>query len=232
MKLLLAAPFVLLVAGCKNPAPGYTPVPPPPVASVDLASLKSAKDLMPLDVGNVWKYALHSQALDSNGNAKGEANRNAEIEIESRWPDGTAVIVFRVDGNIVDRQAWHAEPNGLYQVEGGIESISVRPPMPLFPIPLKASRAFEWKGRSPSLAGRSSASSEAGEILAPQKVDTTAGAVSAVPVVSHTVYVDGRNDGTTWFQPGVGIVRMQQEIRSKTYHSLQTYTLTSHTTKS
>ena len=232
MKPLLLVLPPLLVAGCRNPAPGYVPVPPPIVKPVSLASVRDAKDLMPLAVGNHWSYVLDLQNFDKRDKPLPAFRGKAEIDIAARWPNGTGVLVLTQNGNVIDRQAWYGDASGLYQVEGDVTGVPYRPILPAFTLPLKAGKRFAWSGRGPMPAGDAGRGRAECEILAPQNVDLAKGTVSAVPIVTRMTYPGGDTVSTSWFQPGVGLVRLQQETSAGGERSVSTLTLIQHTTKS
>lgn len=212
MKTVLA-PILLgfLLAGCRNPAPGYTPVPSKPVVPVSAKEARTPQALFPLGKGSVWTYTMRSQTyqgdrLDSEGTPE-----IVEYRVTDVSPAGDVTLTLERMGLPIDRQVWRVTPTALYQVASGLQGVPFRPVQPLVLLPLDAGRRFRWEGSGmsgPRKVGRSRVTSE---VLAPQAVDTDMGRLSAVPIASRTEYEGGWVENTSWFRPGVGLVRLRQE---------------------
>ncbi len=209
---LLALPLLTLV-GCRSGASGYTPVPPPKVEAVSL-DLKSAGDLMPLEVGNAWTYAMKVQATQK-GKATGGNQGSLTYRVDSKRGDGGALLVLEQDGMVQDRQIWRSSPDGLYQLSGGPNQTPYTPPQPVAPFPLKEGAKFRWSGKGLMANGKVAHGEATSDVAAPQKIDTAmTGAdatMSAIPITTNTTFPGGKSVNTTWFKPGVGMVRYRQE---------------------
>lgn len=217
---LLAVPLLLappLLAGCRNPAPGYTPVAPAPIEPVQPTAVKTPTALMPLDLGNHWTYDLQNQSF-AGEKPLGEQEIEVEYRVVEVSPDGDARVTLESDDKPLDQQIWRSSPEGLFQVASGLKADRFDPAQPLALLPLTAGRKFEWEGRGPLADGRVGHSSLTSEILEPQNVDTEIGTLSAVPVVTRTEYDRGHVDNTTWFRPGIGLIRLRQETITKDGH--------------
>ena len=228
MKSSFLLPLLIVLAGCRNPAPGYVPVPPEEIPKVSFDSVKDAKDLMPLAVGNHWTYQYDTQNYDKAGKPEKPFGGKANIDIAARWPNGTGVLVVSQSGNVVDRQAWFGDDKGMLQVEGGVEGTAYRPGLPAFTLPLAAGKRFEWRGSGPTPLGGSASMTAQGEILEPQNVDLAKGTVSAIPIVTRIAFPGGNTVSTSWFRPGVGLVRLHQETTGRGIRTVTTLALIEH----
>lgn len=209
MALLALAVF----AGCQNPAPGYTPVPPPPVEPVSTKDVRKSTDLMPLDEGNRWIYTLRMESVEGR-KPLGAGEDTVVYRVESIEPNGDAVMVLEQGGRVLDRQGWRSNENGLYQTTSGANQFPYSPAQPIALLPLTTGKKFGWKGKGVMSDGTVGFGTSESEVLPPQNVDTKMGSLSAIPVLSHTTFKTGRNASTSWFKPGVGLVRLRQETAS------------------
>ena len=204
---------LLLLAGCRPAAPGYTPV---PEAKVPVVSTKVASPevLMPLDLGNRWSYAL--QASTTRG-ATPVSNLEATVDYLVKESSGNrALLVLEQEGEVLERQDWLADARGLYQVSAGKDRVPYSTPQPLALLPLDAGRTFEWKGRGMMGNGEVSQGRANGTVRAAETVDTNLGPMSAIPVFTHTTFAKGNCDNTSWYRPGVGLVRVRQTTTNAT----------------
>ena len=65
-----------------------------------------------------------------------------------------------------------------------------------------------------------------GEVLAEQPVDTGMGQLSAIPVMVRLKFPNGESESTSWYRPGVGLVRYRQTTSSKGQSVVLTLSLT------
>lgn len=231
MKIVLLSLPLLLAAGCRKAAPGYIPVAPPPIEPVKAAEVRTPTALMPLDLGNHWTYTLQSQSF-AGEKLQGSTELTVEYRVAEVSPNGDARVVLEANGKPIDQQGWRSSPSGLYQVTSGLRSDPVVPIQPLALLPLTAGRKYTWEGMGPVSEGRVARSRTTSEILEPQNVDTQIGTLSAVPIVTQTEYADGRMENTTWFRPGVGLIRLRQEtFGAKGHRDVLLLTLTNYAIK-
>lgn len=206
MKIFLFLPSLFL-AGCRSAAPGYTPV---PQANVPVVSTKvsSPEVLMPLDVGNQWSYALHTETT-----RVGEPIEREDTTIDFRVEKSTgtqALLVLENEGKVVERQDWTVDARGIYQGSAGVNRVPYSPPQPLALLPLDAGRTFEWKGRGMLGNGEVAEGRASCTVRAAETVDTGRGPMSAIPVSTRTTFAKGNCDNTSWYRPGIGLVRVRQ----------------------
>lgn len=220
-----------MLAGCRNPAPGYTPQPPPPVEPVSAKEVKKSTDLMPLAVGNQWIYTLRMETVEGRRRL-GAGEDTVVYRVESVAPNGDAVMVLEQNGTVLDRQGWRSNESGLYQTTSGANQFPYTPAQPIALLPLTTGKRFSWKGKGVMSDGTVGYGTSESEVLPPQNVDTTMGTLSAIPVLSRSSFRSGRNVSTSWFKPGVGLVRLRQETAGANgRHDLMLLTLTTYTLK-
>lgn len=214
MKSVLPCLALLATVGCRNHAPGYTPVAPVVVEPVKLAEVKSPLALMPLDLGNQWSFTLTAETYQKE-KLLGSAKVAVEYRVSTVRPDGSALLVLRQEGQTVDQQVWRSTADGLYQVASGLKSVPYVPQQPLALVPLAPGQKYQWQGSAPDPNGSVVQASMTSLVLAPQNVDTGLGPLSAVPIESVTKYPRSVARSTSWFRPGVGLVRLRQETTKK-----------------
>ena len=213
---LMAAVVGMALVGCRrgdsqgNYVP--TPVSEPPKAAVEPG--KEA-DLMPLQKGNQWTYAVDVQT-QANG-------RNQGTEVELTWKvvstqpagDGVrAVIESQARGGKPQRETWMVNKKGIYQVTAG-GNTAFSTPQPVLIFPAEAGKTFVYQGTGVTPAGPVGKIYSKSTVLSQQQVDTENGTYWAVPVESKTNFAikqtKGESVGTVWMAPKVGLVRFVQE---------------------
>lgn len=223
MKLLTASLFLATVAavvlsGCsKDPDDNFVAKPPEtiPTATINPGSEMS---LLPLDKGNQWTYAVE---VVTRVKGQDQPPRNYESNwkvVESKkTADGIdAVIETTLPDKKVDRQHWRANSKGIYQVADGNPPVGFNPPFPVILFPVKDGTVYKWHGTGPNGTKTGGPQSSERTIRAPQIVDTEMGRMSAFPVEDiGTLEANGKKGksaSTVWLAPGVGIVRLRQEV--------------------
>ncbi len=240
----IIAPCLLFVAlGCNN-APGYTPQPAPPDEVAKVATGQET-GLVPLTIGATWIYLMET-SRSINGEDKGGENGTIQFKVAKSVPknNGTeATIEVSREGQLTDRQTWLLNAKGLYQVSVGLDSQAYYPMQPLVIFPVVDNATFSFNGKGPTPVGKPGTMNGTAKILASQGLDTELGRMAGIPVESTMSFaVDGGKGqmlNTTWFKPGVGIVRLKQvvlyqagsgnntfQIRLETVLKLRTYKVT------
>lgn len=214
MKIVLPCLVLLSAAGCRNPAPGYVPSAPVVVEPVKMTEVKSPLALMPLELGNQWSYTLAFESFEGS-KPTGSSEVAVDYKVSTVRPDGSALLILQQDGKSVDQQVWRSTADGLYQVASGLKSSSYVPQQPLALLPLSPGQKFEWQGRGPDPSGEIGQAKMTSVVLPAQNVDTGLGPLSAVPIESVTKYAHTVTRSTSWFRPGVGLVRLRQETTKK-----------------
>lgn len=208
----------LVSAGCSGgSSSGYVPQ---PVPHVEKAEIKPGEEttLMPLKEGNSWTYAVEAQRMAggrSAGNAQGELTyRVASTTVEGNATRATLELIS--GGKTIEKQEWLANDKGVFQIGVGEKTEKFTTPQPVILTPLKDHPSFEWRGYGLCPDGKFGNIIVRSKILDLQEVDSEIKRFSALPVESVTEYEgDGRKGNaasTTWFAPGVGIVRFKQEV--------------------
>jgi hypothetical protein len=222
--------LLLLVfpAGCQVSPGVYTPTPPPKVVPVPTRVTES-NEVMPLQLGNEWSFELKVENFDGD-KSLGSQTQNVTYRVAS-VSGNRAVLLLEQDNKVVDRQEWEKRPYGLYQVSSGIQEAAYHPAQPAAPLPLEVGKTMKWAGTGLMSDGTIAYGREDIEVLAPQSVDTGVGKLSALPVATVTKFGNTRCENTTWFRPGIGLIRLRQDTISKGKESVVLLTLTNYALK-
>lgn len=222
-------PTLVLAAGCGRLKPGtYTPTPPPKVEPVE-NKVTESNEVMPLHEGNQWSFELRIENY-ANGKAVGGATQNVSYRVAS-VNGNRAVLVLEQDGKVIDRQDWETTADGIYQTSSGLQKTPYSPPQPAAPLPLENGKRMKWTGKGLMSDGSVDFGKADLEVLSPQAVDTGVGTLSAIPVTTVTTYGKTRCENTTWFRPGIGLIRLRQDTISKDRQSIVLLTLTNYALK-
>ena len=186
---------------------------------------------MPLDVGNQWVYTLRMQTVQGS-KSLGAGEDTVVYRVESLAPNGDAVMVLEQGDHILDRQGWRSDASGLYQTSSGVNQFPYEPVQPIALLPLTTGKKFGWTGKGIMSDGTVGFGASTSEVLPPQNVDTKMGALSAIPVLSLSSFRTGKTMSTSWFKPGVGLVRLRQEtVGPKGRRDVMLLTLTNYALK-
>lgn len=202
--LFLAIP---ILAGCRNPAPGYVPVAPPKAEPLR-GTVATPTEIMPLDVGNQWTYALQTESTRGGKKLSGSEG-TVTYRVTQRDGD-RALLLLEQDGKLLEQQDWESSGRGLFMASGTRGRVAYSPPQPIAELPLDAGRSFVWRGHGPLPSGGVGEGSLKGVVRSPENVDTAMGSLQAYPVAIHTDFAKGSSDNVSWFRPGVGLVRVRQ----------------------
>jgi len=190
----------------------------------EVAKLSSGQEatLMPFTIGATWIYALETTRTINGRDAGGESG-TIQFKVAKTVPKsgGTqAVIEVSREGQMTDRQIWLLNSKGLYQVAVGLNSALYTPMQPLVIFPVVENATFAFDGTGPTAVGKIGKMTGSGKILASQGLDTELGRMSGIPVESLSKFTtdngQGQMENTTWFKPGVGIVRLKQTVLYQT----------------
>jgi hypothetical protein len=215
----IATLAILTVAvGCSNRPPDTFV--PKPVETIPPATVTPGNEtsLMPLDKGDQWTYSVTAMQ-------KVKGVDQAPINYESKWKvidskqtaDGIeATIETEKVGGGKDLQRWRATSKGIYQLADGTPQVVFSPPFPVVLFPVKEGSVYTWKGTGPNGTGKPGAQTSRRTIRGSQIVDTDMGQMSAIPIDDDGTVTSGnkvaRSASTIWLAPGVGIVRLRQEV--------------------
>lgn len=228
MKAFLPALLFLFAAGCRPATHAYVPTPPPKVEPAP-TEVAGGAAVMPLAVGNRWTYSLRTEAYDGS-KPLGRNEETVIYRVKARYGknDQDAYLTLEASGRTIDLQDWRTTDAGVYQLSSGAKRTAYSPPQPLILVPMTPGRRFEWKGRGAMPDSSIGQGSAKNEILPSQTVDTGMGPMSAIPVVSRMSFAGGQSENTSWFRPGVGLVRFRQETVGKGRRVVLLLTLTSY----
>ena len=174
--------------------------------------------LLPLDKGNQWTYTVE---LVTGAAGAQSAQQNYEsvwsVTDSKQTTDGIeATIETTVPSGKKDVQEWRANSTGIYEVGEGSPPVKFTPPMPVMLFPVKEGSTFQWSGTGPNGTLAAGHQTSHSTILGSQDTDTDMGRMSAYAVESHSSFESkqgkGTSDSTIWMSPGVGIVRLRQEV--------------------
>lgn len=169
-----------------------------------------ARDYFPLKVGDSWTYR----------NDEDESEFTVKVLGEEKQSDGTILYqVERLAG--VRIHSWYAKAQGWVLVEREAnpeqEGINVKhdPARKFLKNPLVAGEKWRWSGKGMTGADVLEISTVEG----PQVVTTPAGRFRAMKVVSKVTDGDAAMTRTTWYAPGVGLVKTLTETPTLRYGS-------------
>lgn len=204
-----------MLAGCRGKVAPYVPTPSPQPAPVE-TKVERPVDLMPLEAGNQWSYNLRTESYQGDKQMNATEYPVAYRVVAPRANGGWLVQLVQ-DDQVIDRQVWRSSSNALFQDTAAdratdtIRDVAFVPPQPLAVLPLQTGQTFSWSGRGVMPDGLISQGHAESKVLEPQTVDTAMGTLSAIPIRTVTTYPRGSTEITSWFKPGVGLVRYRQE---------------------
>ncbi len=207
---------VLLIAGCNRDEGGASTA--KKVESNVKAIDKSAgweKRLFPFKKGNTWVYSLESTRVRNSRRA--EAKADITYQVTAVNGDRATIEVRDQNKKLIDRQVWLSNDKGLYQVSISTKDVAYNPAQPVAIFPVTAGKSFRWTGRGVLPTGEIGTQTIETTPQPPIIVDTLAGQFEAIPFeTSYTMKggANGSGDSTTFFAPGVGIVRYRQTNKS------------------
>jgi hypothetical protein len=207
--------LILLVAvvGCRSKPGTYTPTPPPKVEPLS-GPVTKADEVLPLTVGNSWTYELKLEEYQG-GKKQGSATQTVAYRVLS-VNGNRAMLELSQGDEVVDRQAWENRPDGLYQLTTSLRDVPYKPAQIAAPLPLQKGKRFVWVGSGMMPDSSMGTGRAVSEVLDPEPVDTAMGTLSAYPVSTLTTFKGGKCENTTWFRPGVGLIRLRQEMIAPT----------------
>jgi hypothetical protein len=171
-------------------------------------SAAAGRDYFPLRVGDSWTYR----------NDEDDSEFTVKVLGEEKQADGT--IVYQVEKVVGGRiHYWYTKTPGwvlmrreAYAEQEGV-TITHDPARQYLKNPLAAGAKWTWKGKSAT--GMDVL--EINVVEGPQVVTTPAGRFRAMKIVSRVTEGDAAVTRTTWYAPGVGLVKMQTETPTLKY---------------
>lgn len=225
-----------VISGC-NPgaakADGYKAKAPEELKTVEFKEGTPDAEalLLPLTKGNVWEYEVEIDQRPKDAPARTKTKSNLTLRCTNVTRIGTmvkATIEAVVDDQVNERQMWLLTKSGLYQTSVGYPAVPYNPAQPAFRVPLKSGGEFEWAGRGFLPDGSVGDGASKSKVNKPTHVDTLMGRVEAYGVDTMLAWRDGRAASTTWYAPGIGIVRYRQEVVAKNGSAIQIMRLKSY----
>jgi hypothetical protein len=171
-------------------------------------SAPPAGDYFPLRVGDSWTYR----------NDEDESEFTVKVLGEEKQADGG--VVYQVEKLAGVRiHSWYAKTPEwvlvLREANPEQEGMSVKhePARQLLKNPLVAGAKWRWKGKG--MTGDDVL--EINTVAGPEFVTTPAGRFRAMKIVSKVTEGDAAVTRTTWYAPGVGLVKTRTETPSLQY---------------
>lgn len=225
------------LTGC-NQNRGYTIDPPVVLSNKPFEKGKEA-ELFPLTVGNEWVYEVDITYIPNAKNATRQVSKKELtfrcIRVNTVGGNTRAILEAVLEGQVNERQEWLLNKEGLYQVAIGYPRKPFTPPQPVMRFPIEAGGEFQWKGTGFVSDGQVRECRTKTQVLGEQDVDTMLGTVKAQTLQTQTIWRDGGRDwqsqNTTWWAPGIGIVRYRQESATKEAVAIQVMRLKSYSLK-
>jgi hypothetical protein len=211
-----AALVAVAVSGCSHkPDDKFVPKPPETVPAAAVTPGNEAS-LFPLDKGNQWTYSVELLVRSKGANQPLQNYETVWTVTDSKQtPNGIeATIDTTLPGKKSDKLKWRSNSKGIYEIADG--AVEFTPAFPVVLFPVKEGNTFAWNGLGPNGTPTGGAQTSQRTVRASEVVDTDMGQMSAIPVDDHgTVEAKGKKGNTLatdWFAPGVGIVRLRQEV--------------------
>jgi len=170
-------------------------------AAPALAKAKAPPDYFPLRLHDWWKY----RSTQANGST---SEFTLSVVSEEKQPDGTVRrCVELTNPNPLIRDWYTKAPAAvlLHDEEylGGGGKAAFEPPRLLLQLPLHPGSTWRWSG-----SGRASVQiEESSEVFPSERIETPAGRFDAVKVVTRIEQGGARATKTSWYAPGIGLVR-------------------------
>ena len=211
--------IAVVLGGCsQKPKDNFVAKPPETIPPATVTPGNEGS-LFPLDKGNQWSYTV-TYVTRVSGQDQPEKNSSTTWTVtdSKQTPNGIEATIETASPNspFKDHQSWRSNSKGIYELAAGTPTISYNPPLPVIVFPVKADFTYKWSGTGPNGTKQGGSQSSQRIIRASQEVDTAMGKMSAIPVEDiGTVTISGKkgtSTSTTWFAPGVGIVRLRQEV--------------------
>jgi len=213
--LSLSVGAAVLVSGCGSKAE-YVPVKAAEPTPVKMENV-TAEELLGIKPGKKWTYALTSVIQ----NREGTRTENDVLEITvtkfvQRGARKIATMEYARNNKVIDRQDWEVGETGVFQRTTGLKPVTFSTPVPIVPFPLTSGKVVSWQGKGMTVVDELGTIRSKVRVRGVESVDTAAGKRSGIAVEAISEFQAGKTKGstvsTTWFTPGVGIVRLRQAL--------------------
>ncbi len=175
--------------------------------------------LFPMAEGNTWVYdAEIASYLGQKVLAQAEGEIIFKMSDVKQTPEGTQGIVTVTQGDtMMGQSTWVLNPSGLVQTTGGLKNVPFSVPEPTLKFPIDKNPLLTWSNSGEMPDGTTGTQTGRTEVTLAPQIDTAVTTVSGVSSTATSHFKTKTNEGvettTTWFQPGVGIVRLVQSTR-------------------
>jgi hypothetical protein len=187
---------------------------PTPTPKIEPAKVDPGQEatLFPWQVGNQWTYTYTHEPAAANQRPLEITWRVADLK---KVANGTQATIATIRNNtVLLQELWLINDQGIYEVTASDTKHAFSTPQTVISFPVQTGKKFDWEGDGVSSLGGQGHTKSTSTILAPQEVDTDNGTYSAIPVESESDVTQGkltgRVEGTVWFAPKVGIVKIVQ----------------------
>lgn len=221
---ILVSMAAVALVGCGSGSGTYKPT---PVKAPEIAQLKPGDEniIWPLVKGNTWTYEVSTS--QSTGGPQTSTNETVVFEVDRIIPKSTGGYIANVKTTVQSTEAkmvqqWEWTPKGLFQRWMGKRDQSFKPAQPAVMFPIKVGDTFRWKGYGPTLISIRGLFNVNSKVLGMQLVDTSMGTMSALCVEQTGTFktrdlkglpLTGQINTTSYWTPGVGLVRFNQRTR-------------------
>lgn len=203
------------LAGCAGPT-SYKPTKVPEPVAVKVEDF-TADTVLPAKVGDTWNYEYESVTQTSAGQKREAGKIKFTIDAVKDTSRGKELsLAISKDGEVQDKQIWVVNAKGITQMTAGMQNKPFNPPQPLLLLPIKDNMKFQWKGSGICPDGNPGDMKVTSEVRGSEPIDTAVGKDTALAVESNTSFKSSKLTAllgiTTWYKPGVGIVRLKQAL--------------------
>ena len=169
------------------------------------AKPKPPPDYFPLRLHDWWKY----RSTQASG---ATSEFTLTVIAEEKRPDGTLHRIVELSNpNPLIRDGYVKSPARVLLADeeylGGGGKTAFEPPRTILELPLRPGASWRWSG-----TGRGGIRiEESSEVLASERIETPAGRFDAAKVVTHIEQGGAHATKTSWYAPGIGLVRQATE---------------------
>ena len=213
---MLAALSLIILCGCSRPE-----VPPP--APVVVAPVKitptNQQTLLPFGEGNTWVYDAEISSSDGDkvvGRDEGEIVFKMS-DVKKVGNKTQAFLTATKGDELLGVSTWSVSDDGIEQSAGGMKNVPFSSPEPIVKFPIEKNSILTWSNSGEMPDGMQGAETGVTKVVRAPQIDTAISTVSGIASTAVAKFVSKNNEGvettTTWFQPGVGMVRIVQTTR-------------------
>ncbi|MEP0765256.1 MAG: hypothetical protein HRF45_01770 [Fimbriimonadia bacterium] len=192
-------------------------------AALQAGASPSPADLFPLTTGTSWLYEKRSNIASTVVGYGLEVVGQTELDGKPAWE------VVTTDADKGGRSLYRADAKGVYLVAVGSPPTLLSPPMPLLIGPVKAGTKWSWSGEMPLSQGSIACKMEA-RVQGTERLLVLGKQEDCVKVETKSQLGSGKATisvvRTSWYAPGIGLVKEQTEYRDGKDRLTETVVLT------